>query len=366
MKKLFKFTLGFISILIIGSCYILNGYHMPINRSLLIADIDTKPIFKNRVINNPVSKKLSLFGDRTINKGLLLNAPNHLKIGTYIKTDDQAIHPSIVYDPQARFGYRYIMAFTPYSFLNDQTENPSIVVSHDGIHFEDFPGLTNPISLPEKHCHLSDVSLFFRDDTLELWYRVSNKKTRLSKLVRKTSKNLKDFSPEETIFDFGTGGYGYGAPTILYEDGWYKIYYRKNMNIGEDAYVFTQSKDLKEFTPPIPLEMTKGEWSNYNPWHLEIKKVEDRYYCLSMDCPDGKMESSALFVSESSDGIHFENPIEVLCPCDKGYDDWLIYKSTFIVKDNRVLLYYSSIDKLKRSYISLLTGPDFLNLSPVN
>lgn len=366
MKKFYKVALGLIFIFIIGFSFFFDKIDIPISDSLLIADIDTKPKLKNNAINNPISKKLNLFGDRTINKGLLVNAPKHLDIETYIKTDNQAIHPSIIYDPDARFGYRYIMAFTPYSFLNDQTENPSIVVSHDGVHFKKFPGLINPISLPEENCHLSDVSLFLKDNTLELWYRVSNKKTRLSKMVRKTTKNLKEFTAEETIFDFGTGGYGYGAPTVFFEDGYYKIYYRKNMNIGEDAYVFTKSQDLKTFTDPIPLEMDKGEWSNYNPWHLEIKKIEDKYYCLSMDCPDGKMESSALFILESSDGIHFEKPIEVLCPCNKGYDDWLIYKSSFIVKENRVLLYYSSIDKLKRSYISLLSGPDFLHLSPVN
>ena len=86
---------------------------------------------------------------------------------------------------------------------------------------------------------------------------------------------------------------------------------------------------------------------------------------LTMNCPDGKMDTSSLFVLTSKDGINFINPIKILDPSEASFDNWLIYKSTFMVKDDTVFLYYSSIDKLKRSFISLLKGPDFKNLSPL-
>lgn len=362
-KKRFLFV-GVLSLLIIAGSIYINKYDAIFNKSNKIETVDSSKTKIEPTNTSPIEEN-DYIGSKIVNEGLLFNAPNHLDIPTYVETDNQAIHPSIFHDSSRKFGYEYILAFTPYSFLNDSTENPSIVVSDDGVNFRTIPNLKTPLTMPGQDCHLSDVCLFEKDDTLELWYRESNKKTKLSRILRMTTKDLKSFTDPEVIMDFGTSGYGLGAPSIIYEDGTYKIYYRKNMNIGEDAYVYTESKDLKTFTPLVPMNMEKGSWTNYHPWHLEVQKIGDTYYCLTMDCPDGKMDTSALFVLTSKDGINFVNPVKILEPSEAGFDNWLIYKSTFMVKDDTVHLYYSSIDKLKRSFISLLKGPDFKHLSPI-
>ena len=362
-KKRFLFVGALSLIIIAGSLYI-NKHDSIYDKKNKIVNVDSSESKIEPTNVSPTEEK-DYVGSKLVNEGLLLNASNHLDIPTYVETDNQSIHPSIIHDGTRKFGYEYIMAFTPYSFLNDSTENPSIVVSDDGVNFKPLPNVKTPLAMPDQDCHLSDVCLFEKDETLELWYRESNKKTRLSRILRMTSKDLKSFTDPEVIMDFGTSGYGLGAPSIIYEDDTYKIYYRKNMNIGEDAYVYTESKDLKTFTPVVSMNMEKGSWTNYNPWHLEVQKIGDTYYCLTMDCPDGKMDTSALFVLTSKDGINFTNPIKILEPSESGFDNWLIYKSTFMVKDDTVYLYYSSIDKLKRSFISLLKGPDFKHLSPI-
>lgn len=369
LEKIKFLFIGVLSLGIIGAAVYINKYSTIQSKNNSIVNVNTTE--KNLEPSNflpteEINKdEKNYIGSELVHEALLLNAKSHLEIPTYIESNNQAIHPSIVYNSDGKFGYKYILAFTPYSFLNDSTENPSIVVSEDGINFKPLLDVKSPLALPGNNCHLSDVCLFEKDDTLELWYRESNKKTRLSRLLRITTKDLKTFTEPEVIMDFGTSGYGIGAPSVIYENGIYKIYYRKNMNIGEDAYVYTESKDLKTFTPAVAMNMDKGSWTNYNPWHLEVKKIENTYYCLTMDCPDGKMDTSSLFVLTSKDGINFINPIKILDPSEAGFDNWLIYKSTFMVKDDTVFLYYSSIDKLKRSFISLLKGPDFKNLSPL-
>ncbi|MDO5018355.1 MAG: hypothetical protein Q4E02_03555 [Lagierella massiliensis] len=365
MKSTIKyFFIGFLSVLILVSSIRINKSNNLSGENNLILNIKTIPV--NYYFSKlPENNNYSLLGKHLNKKSLMINASNSLVIPTYVKDNNQAIHPSIFYDPDMKYGYRYILAFTPYSFLNDQTENPSIVVSNDGINFKILEDVPSPLVKPEKNCHLSDVCIFEKDSTLEIWYRESNKKTRLSRLLRITTNDLISYTKPQVILDYGTSGYGLGSPSVLYEDGVYKIYYRKNMDIGSDSYVYRASLDLKSFTNPIPLKFDKGEWTNYHPWHLEIKKVNNIYYCLTMNCPDGKMDTSSLFLLESYDGINFKNPIKILEPSEKGHDNWLIYKSTFMVKDDTVWLYYSAIDKLKKSTISLLSGPDFLHLKPV-
>lgn len=57
----------------------------------------------------------------------------------------QAIHPAVLDFRSDWNGYRYWMAMTPYPGQNIQLENPSILVSDDGIAWEVPDGLTNPI-----------------------------------------------------------------------------------------------------------------------------------------------------------------------------------------------------------------------------
>lgn len=60
---------------------------------------------------------------------LKLNKLYRVNIPTY-DGSGQAVHPSIIYNKR-----EYILAFTPYRNTNDKLENPSIVVSNNGINF---------------------------------------------------------------------------------------------------------------------------------------------------------------------------------------------------------------------------------------
>lgn len=297
------------------------------------------------------------------------NPGQPLEIPTYLTTNNQAIHPRVIYDETGKFGHKWIMAFTPYSFMNDSTENPSIVVSDDGENWTVPVGLENPIvgkTVPEN-THYSDVDVFINGDKIELWYRQSDKTAKLSRLLRRVSTDLVNWSEEEVILDYGTGGYGYGAASVILKDGEYNLYYKDSMSLEAENYMYRKSTDLKHWTEPVNVKFDFGvEWSNYKSWHVEFNYVNGVYYAVNAAFPGLESVDGSLFAFESVDGINFKNPVKVVSRTNFGFDDRTIYKSSFIVKDKEIYLYYSAINQSRESHIGLLKGTNFKTLEPVN
>jgi hypothetical protein len=72
------------------------------------------------------------------------------------------IHPSIVYFPTGKDGYKYWMGCCPYHGAGVLHENPCVYVSNDGVTFVDPPGLTNPISpTPVEGGNNADPQLYW-------------------------------------------------------------------------------------------------------------------------------------------------------------------------------------------------------------
>ena len=79
----------------------------------------------------------------------LLNASTFLNIPT-TDNSEQACHPSIIdfrneYNKSAWHGYRYWMAYTPYTNGSNSVENPSLIASNNGIDWVVPTGISNPL-----------------------------------------------------------------------------------------------------------------------------------------------------------------------------------------------------------------------------
>jgi hypothetical protein len=57
----------------------------------------------------------------------------------------------------------------PYPYDNERLENPSILVSHDGRHWNVPSGLTNPIASPDPGTTLADATVVYDDLANQLW-----------------------------------------------------------------------------------------------------------------------------------------------------------------------------------------------------
>ena len=84
-----------------------------------------------------------------INKPFI-NALNQLETPTY-EHSGQTVHPSVI-DFKTEYGidtwgqFRYWMALTPYPNFNSSFENPSLLVSTDGLNWNNPPSFKNPIA----------------------------------------------------------------------------------------------------------------------------------------------------------------------------------------------------------------------------
>ena len=99
-----------------------------------------------------------------------------LDIPTY-DGSGQAVHPSLLVQADKTTGGnlvaggpQFVLSFTPYTDTDDRVENPSIVVSGDGLNFrEEKPGLNPLVPAPERD-HNDDPDLFYSNGKYGILY----------------------------------------------------------------------------------------------------------------------------------------------------------------------------------------------------
>jgi hypothetical protein len=90
----------------------------------------------------------------------LVNALAPLAIPTY-DGSGQVVEPDVIFFDSPWHGFRYWIAVSPYPFTDPSKENPTIVVSNDGVNWQGLGGQENPLVLPNGGDHLSDASVFY-------------------------------------------------------------------------------------------------------------------------------------------------------------------------------------------------------------
>ncbi|KGE13911.1 hypothetical protein [Sphingobacterium deserti] len=271
-------------------------------------------------------------------------------------------HPDVEYFPEGFNGYKYWMVFTPYfgsvGTAQDAKlyENPSVVVSNDGLNWVEPKGLKNPIqgalsaheSITEnknerKQGFWSDVDWFREDGKFFLYYRGSmvsaaglgsrgakslNNKSKLKEnaqrtIVRQTSSDGVHWTPLEVVYTSNPPATPKSdhllSPTFIPVDNIY-ISYEVELHTGggnfkgdEQSYVVRrQSKDglnFSVFDKSQVINFVKKPWKNvnqaYSPWHIQASYV-DGYYFLVLAIGDvKKYTSDLLYLAFSKDGLNY-------------------------------------------------------------
>ena len=272
-----------------------------------------------------------------------LSVPTPYDDGTNWKgKTHQATHPSIVQFDEKWHDYKYWMAFTPYPYENDQTENPCIVASNDGINWEVPAGVSNPlVPTPKKglHSYNSDVHLFYNRSTsrLELWYREFVKITKATSretLYRITSSDGKDWTDPEAMTVASGDKLQLISPSVIFEDGRYKMW------IMRDWYVlYSESPNGKNWGP---FSAVTAHGKAVHSWHPDVMKVDGVYYLLNLNRKNRADVGGELSYSTSADGIHFTAEKHLLSNTGEKTDPdgYRIYRSSMILEPDGVRLYY--------------------------
>lgn len=312
---------------------------------------------------------------------------------------NQATHPDVVVRDEAWNGYRYWAIYTPNVTRTSIYENPSIVASNDGAHWEAPVGLTNPIDPQPSSTryHNCDADMIYNpemDAMMGYWnwaddqaggvgaevrLRISydgvhwgipvtyDAQTRTwtkptTEEERQVVSGPTDFIPAVT----SSARYDMLSPTFVY-DSFRDIFMMWSNNTGDVGYNNGQSNfvELRYSDDGItwgqPTRVNNFLGTNESgqqlaPWHQDVQYVPElkEFLCISQCFSGGNPDGSVLHFTKSKDGLNWE-PVgnkPLLSPGEDGsWDDFQIYRSSFYydpgeeVGNGMIRVWYSALQK---------------------
>jgi hypothetical protein len=236
------------------------------------------------------------------------------------------------------------MAITPYPYFDETCENPCVVVSNDSNYFAE-DNIQNPIEpYPGENYHNGDPDIIYNNGFFYLFWRLRQISTNKSWIFLKKSKDLVNWSDKRMCSISPVPL----SPAILYDvhENLWKMW---GVLEGDWRVAYFESDDglnwaLVDYTT-IPSYIN---WMGLkrNCWHLDVNKtlVSKSYLALIVYASGkGGDAPSYLFFGESDDGIDwkvYKHP--VLSPVPKSWQSSKIYRSTFIVEDGKIKVWYSA------------------------
>lgn len=248
-----------------------------------------------------------------------------LDIPTY-DGDPNVGHPSVVFAPQGWNGYRYWMAFTP--FPDDTRENPSIVVSQDGIQWRVPDGARNPVVSAEEvrragYRYNSDPELVLTADGQMLLYYRPFSGGGNEAIFCKRSQDGVTWSSGRMVLANGVARYPAGllSPAVEMDANGVLVMWTVNgLNLGRRIVERRTSREGLHWSRPERCHIPAG----VNPWHIDVAPGDDRYHMLVSD-------RSRLFYWTSEDGRTWTgNRTGAVARSGTAHDARGHYRSTFV------------------------------------
>jgi len=271
-----------------------------------------------------------------------LNAPAPLITPSYDGTGQQ-VHPDVVFVPGgwgSPGSYPYWMAVTPYPWGNDDYENPSVLVSTDGIQWDVPPGLTNPLAPNPADGHHCDPDMVLFDNQMFFYYMLGGTSTGTSHLRLFRSSDGVHWTGPETVLtapDFLV------SPTFVEVGGELVCWYIDSPGCSANYSTVRQrvSPDGLHWGTAATVEMALP---GYVIWHMDIRPTPGGYAVLAAAYPSAAgCGQTSLFFGESADGLHWNlDPRPLLEANPMGWDNAQIYRSTFVVNGDDLRIWYSA------------------------
>jgi len=286
------------------------------------------------------------------------------------------LHPDVIYFPDGKDGYNYWMMYNPHPPASE--ENPNIVRSNDGVTWID-SGITNPvISSPASGIfHDSD---FLYVEQYDMWFTVWSWHDTNESICFGYSSDGKawteydgvmigDYNPQIiNLNDQAWQNDELDAPTLLFEDGWFHLFYTDlgpGNNRGAVGYAnFTwnsTTNDIENFTlysgnPIINLSQNSDYKSGCS--HIDISKYGDEYLLfnlrekLSSAVYDMTLLTSTKLLSGWTDAGTILTPSS-----PDAWDDLYIYRGSPVTEQGnisiisgKVNMYYSGFNQTSPTY----------------
>jgi len=294
----------------------------------------------------------------------------------------QVTEPSIVDFPGGWHGFKYWLAVAPYRNSHAVYENPSILVSDNGVDWAIPPGGSNPVERPNAKSHLADPDLFYDEISDQLWlYYISEDQYGFTDLMRTTSADGVRWNTPEIVIrtpnyrlvmpavakireqywlwtvNAGKGGCSASSTLVQYRTSWdgvhwsaphltdivqpgYKIWHI-SATVLEPGRFLSVSSYRDNFGDGGRLQRREPEEPRDRPFFLP------GIYAMLASAFDANCGHDNLFFMLSRDGVHWVHfPRPLLTPNPGHWDGSAIYQSAlaFDRKTDLMSIWYSALD----------------------
>ncbi|MGJ1196627.1 hypothetical protein ACR777_09760 [Sphingobacterium spiritivorum] len=254
---------------------------------------------------------------------------------------DSFCHPSVVYVNNKWNGFRYWMAMSPYfgqTKSDPGFENPTVVCSNDGIHWEEPKGIRNPIDIPPakpSHAYWSDPKLYLDDKGLmHIFYRgdaMPNGKLGVRfgdherAIVHRSSRDGAGWSKVWMLYSSDSEGVDAAnlllSPAIFQDHtgryNCYDVIYSSAKHPigpqGNQTHAFVhrrtsaQIDSFGKFSTTQLCKFINRPWgTGMDPWHLDAFMVGRLYFMLIDVGRVNNYYGNELYIAYSQDGINFK------------------------------------------------------------
>lgn len=238
---------------------------------------------------------------------------------------NQATHPSVVDFQELWNGYRYWMAYTPYPFGDEASEEPVVNASTDGNVWVTPDGLTNPLDdAPGTSSHNSDTELV-RDDNMlwVIWRQRIRTPVDDEVLWARSSTDGVTWTPKVEIARATVLGKNLLSPTILREGSNWSMW-----AVDTRVTPFALNKySAPAITGPwtfVSACTVAGLPGGRNPWHISVIKLGPQYLMLLNHTPTANHGGEGRIVlARSVNGVAWECGSDVIQPALPGFYDKL-------------------------------------------
>jgi hypothetical protein len=240
---------------------------------------------------------------------------------------------------------------TPYPKSNQKLENPSILMSGNGVDVAIPDGLTNPVIAPPKNSrdYNSDPELLYeaQTDRLVLFHRFVQKKTNTVRVS--VSRDGRTWTSMRA--PFWERSHNAVSPTVVPGVGrpaqmWYVAAGKAGCQTKATSVV------MRTATDPTG-RIVDTRWSNpaatdlqipgYAIWHIKARWIPSKqeYWMIISAFPrnvDG-CQTDDLFFAKSSDGLHWTTYSEpIMRHEDREWTASAVYRSSFLYDDKTDVL----------------------------
>jgi hypothetical protein len=264
--------------------------------------------------------------------------PGRLVIPTY-DGSNQATHPDVLVERSPSGAVHVTMAMTPYPFSNGRLENPSLVVSSDGMTFAPAPGAPTPLVPAPPYDHNDDPDLRRdpRTGEYELLY-LESMRPQHQTLVALRSKDKVTWTRRDAIFyDFTKPSPFIVSPAAIDDGGKTYLFYVETVTSQIGRLV---SNDGIAWDPAgaAPVAIDLGA---IKPWHVDVFRGDGAFGMLISGF-DVAFAHQNLYLATSPDLVTWTLRKEPLLAWNDpalGVDT--LYRSSGVVDHGTLIVWYS-------------------------